>query len=850
MSRESVAAPEPAAETIRQRTDSVPSSRGTARQAGLGNQAALHLARAGGLTVAGDALERSAGHMAAEALRAPGPVGRALVTGSGQPLPPSQRAFFEERFGADLGHVRLHGDTAAADAAHRVNARAFAAGSHIYLGARHTDVGSREGQELLAHELAHVMQQVAAHVPADLIMRAQEQGDLEAFVELLDSSTFNAIMNKAVGPVQWPVIREVLKGFAGHLAQVPAERTARIVARFGDLASPRGSWDDKQVFIKGFGWGLVKGVFSPITDLFDLLKLAVDAQQQVFGWLLTQGARALDGSLQAEAAAVMAEFGAVGQQVRKAVAHAIDNPEQALSLASQLGEQAGGQALGLARKAGASGAELILKASEAPFPQLGEGIGQVVGELISEVVLAVLTAGAANAARVGVRGVTTAARLLKSAPVKALRLAGEGVEQVLDLVRGFRRFGAGVYSEVAGALSRALEKALELLKKLFNLPAEVFDKAVARLDEMLPAPAAVTDTGMRMSVPNALEARAARPGGGGAPRRTGTTVADLRPAAAPKPKPAERYGGHGRAVDKRKPINPSTTKKPLELESTQHAGTSRTPVTKDAPERKRPPALTPADPQRYELDGPAYQGAPGTIELPEDKGEAIYAMSAKEEMYYRAIEPGGQPGFRAGTRRRFGLSRIAEDTGFDPKFDDFAKQSDVGFDPKRYNLREVRSGPRTLKYNEEGQLVEWKTTKLTPKERDATQYRKMPGKKAGYEYGHLGASQYGHLDAEFLHHGGAPQPAHYNRAVKGKGPPPWWQWEMKVKQQAAAMQNRAEDFEIVSEMKWDKGVPTHRRITLYKVTKDRQGNITGREIARDAGNRNMDSGWLKDRDED
>ena len=81
------------------------------------------------------------------------------MRGSGQPLPPSARAFFEPRFGYDLGHVRLHADARAADTARAVNARAFTVGRDIAFGAGEFAPGTEAGRRLLAHELAHVGQQ-------------------------------------------------------------------------------------------------------------------------------------------------------------------------------------------------------------------------------------------------------------------------------------------------------------------------------------------------------------------------------------------------------------------------------------------------------------------------------------------------------------------------------------------------------------------------------------------------------------------------------------------------------------------------------------------------------------------
>jgi len=78
---------------------------------------------------------------------------------SGRPLDAESRAFFEPRFGHDFGRVRLH-DGAEADASAKgLNARAYAVGDDIVLGAQHPGLSTPQGMGLLAHELAHVVQQ-------------------------------------------------------------------------------------------------------------------------------------------------------------------------------------------------------------------------------------------------------------------------------------------------------------------------------------------------------------------------------------------------------------------------------------------------------------------------------------------------------------------------------------------------------------------------------------------------------------------------------------------------------------------------------------------------------------------
>ncbi len=91
--------------------------------------------------------------------------------GSGSPLPPSERAFFEPRLGIALDEVRLHTGSAAAGMARSVNARAFTVGRSIVFGEGEHRPGTADGRKLLAHELTHVVQQGGAPGGAPPMLR-------------------------------------------------------------------------------------------------------------------------------------------------------------------------------------------------------------------------------------------------------------------------------------------------------------------------------------------------------------------------------------------------------------------------------------------------------------------------------------------------------------------------------------------------------------------------------------------------------------------------------------------------------------------------------------------------------
>jgi hypothetical protein len=106
--------------------------------------------------IAGSSAEVPVARNPNDGRRASGHADAVGLTGAGVPLPESERAFFEPRFGQDLSHVRLHDNAAAAP---EVGARAFALGRDIAFAPGEYAPGTAAGRALLAHELAHVVRQ-------------------------------------------------------------------------------------------------------------------------------------------------------------------------------------------------------------------------------------------------------------------------------------------------------------------------------------------------------------------------------------------------------------------------------------------------------------------------------------------------------------------------------------------------------------------------------------------------------------------------------------------------------------------------------------------------------------------
>ncbi|MDJ0693214.1 DUF4157 domain-containing protein [Mastigocoleus sp. MO_188.B34] len=82
--------------------------------------------------------------------------------GRGQPLAENVRVPMEQAFGADFSGVRVHTGSQSHHLNQSIQARAFTTEQDVFFRQGEYNPGSRSGQELLAHELTHVVQQSGA----------------------------------------------------------------------------------------------------------------------------------------------------------------------------------------------------------------------------------------------------------------------------------------------------------------------------------------------------------------------------------------------------------------------------------------------------------------------------------------------------------------------------------------------------------------------------------------------------------------------------------------------------------------------------------------------------------------
>jgi len=143
------------------------------------------------------------------------------AAGGGEPLPPAVRLKMERALGGDFADIRVHVDGQAA----KLGAKAFTRGSDIFFAPGLYQPESTRGQELLGHELAHVVQQGKGKVTDERGGINEDKG-LEGAADALGAKAARgdaggageAVKPVASGPVQrkkgddvWARARDMLR---------------------------------------------------------------------------------------------------------------------------------------------------------------------------------------------------------------------------------------------------------------------------------------------------------------------------------------------------------------------------------------------------------------------------------------------------------------------------------------------------------------------------------------------------------------------------------------------------------------------------------------------------------------
>ncbi len=185
-----------------------------------------------------DAISFKAKEGGAEASATQSPQSVMQSLGKGNAIDSNARSRMEGAFGMNFSDVEVHTDSQAASLASGMNARAFAVGNHVAFGSGEYKPGTLIGDALMAHELAHVVQQSGGN---ELNQKGESANT--SLEEDADISATGAVMSmwgglkgslKDIGKNAMPRMRSGLKlqrcPAAGGAALVVALETTEIAA--------------------------------------------------------------------------------------------------------------------------------------------------------------------------------------------------------------------------------------------------------------------------------------------------------------------------------------------------------------------------------------------------------------------------------------------------------------------------------------------------------------------------------------------------------------------------------------------------------------------------------------------
>jgi len=198
----------------------------------------------------------------------------------GVPLPAPVRTFMEPRFGANFSNVRIHTGESAAQQSADLGARAFTVGEHVFFGRDNFQPQSAGGRELIAHELAHTIQQGAAvqrstdpTVAHRSEPRVQRFGVKDAVDWIADKARYIpgfSLLTIVLGvnPINWEHVdrsaANILRALL-ELIPVTGPLLAQALDGYGIFAKV-GAWVETQIRTLGLVGNALKGALDKFLD--------------------------------------------------------------------------------------------------------------------------------------------------------------------------------------------------------------------------------------------------------------------------------------------------------------------------------------------------------------------------------------------------------------------------------------------------------------------------------------------------------------------------------------------------------------------------------------------------------
>jgi hypothetical protein len=208
-------------------------------------------------------------------------VGAAIQSarGSGQPLEGAVQAQMGETLGHDFSDVRVHTGEQADALNQQLSAKAFTTGQDLFFSEGAYEPGSSRGQELLAHELTHVVQQSSGQVRgSESGMTVRPAGDeFEQEADLLAQSNgrkSDTISNKEQTQKSVQRQSEVSRAIRNPVAVVQRQTYIEAANYMYDHATPGTELGSRAVGVK------LPGAVEPAEDEIGPIHVPVDIKDK------------------------------------------------------------------------------------------------------------------------------------------------------------------------------------------------------------------------------------------------------------------------------------------------------------------------------------------------------------------------------------------------------------------------------------------------------------------------------------------------------------------------------------------------------------------------------------------
>ncbi|XGW00354.1 MAG: DUF4157 domain-containing protein [Leptolyngbya sp. BL-A-14] len=185
--------------------------------------------------------------------------------GGGQSISNAIRQPMEQAFGADFSSVKVHTDSQSDQLSRSINAKAFTTKNDIFFSGGAYNPGDRGGQELLAHELTHVVQQGGASIQRKKTpsLTQAKSNPSNVVQRLIDAPTQDKNAQKTKGSEALTEDRDDKSREAlGSGGEVTFSTTGEALGSRGDLLKISGQEQSTAEDATGTGFSMANSLFS------------------------------------------------------------------------------------------------------------------------------------------------------------------------------------------------------------------------------------------------------------------------------------------------------------------------------------------------------------------------------------------------------------------------------------------------------------------------------------------------------------------------------------------------------------------------------------------------------------